>query len=214
MRVAVYSDVHADLRALRALCADFERAGADQVWCLGDFASGGREPAECFDLTMSTASLVLAGNHEQFVVEQVWRILDGGWARYARLANAELGPERVERLKALQPHIQIPELGVEVVHGSLEDPWSGFVNHTADAELTLQLASQPLVLVGHTHHAAHFREASDGGLPESRKIELGREEELDRRSILNPGAGLDEQWLELQLGTGRRRAMWHRVDSA
>jgi hypothetical protein len=159
-------------------------------------------------------SLVLAGNHEQFVVGQVWRILDGGWARYARLANAELGPERVERLKALEPHVQIPELGVELAHGSLDDPWSGFVKDTADATLTLAVASQPLVLVGHTHVAAYFREARDGGLPRSRKIELGREEELDRRCILNPGAGLDERWLELRLGTGRRRATWRHVGIA
>jgi predicted phosphodiesterase len=213
MRVAVFSDVHADLKPLRAVCADIAAAGISEVWCLGDFASGGgREPAACFDLTMSTASVVLAGNHEQFVTEQVWTILDGGWARYARLAYADLGPERVGRLKMLQPHVSIPELGVELVHGSFEDPWSGFVNDTADAESTLQLAEQPLVLVGHTHVAAHFRDAGDGGPPESRRIELDRKEQIDRPSVLNPGAGLDERWLELELGGRHPRAIWHRVD--
>lgn len=214
MRVAVFSDVHANIRALRAVCADIERARIEDVWCLGDFASGVGQPAACFDLTMATATVVLAGNHEQFVVERVWTILDGGWARQARLAHAELGSERVERLRALPPHVVLPEFGVELVHGSLADPWSGFVEDTASAEVTLARSSQPLVLVGHTHRAAYFREVGPGALRQSLEIELGREVEIDRTSILNPGAGLDERWLELRLDGGRWHATWHQVGVA
>lgn len=213
MRVAVYADVHADLRALRAVHGDITAAGITDAWCLGDFASGGPQPAECFDLVMSTASVVLAGNHEQFVVEEVWHVLDGGWARYARLAHAELGSERVDQLKLLKPHVCRADLGIELVHGSLEDPWSGCVNDMADAELTLSLASQQLVLVGHTHRPAYFHEASDGGQPVSRPIVVGREEAIDHPSVLNPGAATDECWLELSLSGNRRHAIWRRVGS-
>jgi predicted phosphodiesterase len=73
MRVAVFSDVHAHARALRALCSEFASAGIETIWCLGDFGSGGQEAAECFDLTMVTAQVVLAGNHEGFVV---WRAFE------------------------------------------------------------------------------------------------------------------------------------------
>lgn len=213
MRVAVYSDVHGDLRALKAVHADIAAAGITDVWCLGDFASGGPHPAECFDLVMSTAGVVLAGNHEQFVVEEVWHVLDGGWARYARLAHAELGSERVNQLKQLKPHVSIVDLGIELVHGSLVDPWSGFVKGAADARLTLSLASRPLVIAGHTHHAACFQRESDGGEPVSRRIALGRLEAIDRPSVLNPGAVIDECWLELNLSIRRRHATWHRVGS-
>jgi predicted phosphodiesterase len=211
VRVAVFGDVHANLRALQAVCVDIERAGVEDVWCLGDFASGGAQPAECFDLTMSVASVVLAGNHEQFVMERVWTVLDGGWARQARLAAAELGTERVDRLRALQPHVVLPDLGVELVHGSLLDPWSGFVESAATAEASLARSSQPLVIVGHTHRAAYFREAGVGAVPQSRAIELGREHEIDRTSILNPGAALDQRWLELTRDRDGWCATWHHV---
>jgi hypothetical protein len=171
-------------------------------------------PSTCFDLTMGTASIVLAGNHEQFVVERVWTVLDGGWARQARLADAELGSDRVDRLRALQPHVVLPDLGVELVHGSLLDPWSGFVDGATSAEATLALSSQPLVLVGHTHRAAYFREVGVGAVPQTRAIELGREHEIDRTSILNPGAALDEHWLELTRGRDRWSATWHQVGVA
>lgn len=196
------------------MCADIECAGIEEVWCLGDFASGGGQPAECFDLTMTVASVVLAGNHEQFVVERVWKVLDGGWARQARLAAAELGSERVDRLRALQPHVVLPDLGVELVHGSLLDPWSGFVDGAATAEATIARSSQPLVLVGHTHRAAHFREAGVGAVPRSRAIELGCEQAIYRTSILNPGAALDQRWLELTRDGDRWRATWHQVGVA
>jgi predicted phosphodiesterase len=214
MRVAVFADVHANLRALRAVCADIKRSGVEAVWCLGDFASGGGQPAECFDLTMAIASVVLAGNHEQFVVERVWTVLDGGWARQARLAAAELGSERVALLRALRPHLVLPDLGVELVHGSLLDPWSGFVESTATAEATMARSNQPLVLVGHTHRAAYFREAGPGLVAQSRAIELGREQEIDRTGILNPGAALDQRWLELTRDGDRWRATWHHVGVA
>jgi predicted phosphodiesterase len=211
MRVAVFTDVHANLPALRAVSADVERSGIEEVWCLGDFASGGGQPAECFDLTMAIASVVLAGNHEQFVVERVWTVLDGGWARQARLAAAELGSERVALLRALRPHLVLPDLGVELVHGSLLDPWSGFVESAASAEATMARSSQPLVLVGHTHRAAYFREAGPGAVAQSRAIELGREQEIDRTSILNPGAALDQRWLALTRDRDMWLAAWHHV---
>jgi len=214
MRVAVFSDVHADARALRALCSEFARAEIETVWCLGDFASGGSEPAECFDLTIATAQVVLAGNHELFVLHRAWEHLQGAWAQSAQLAHSQLGPERLQRLATLQPQTEIPDLGVELVHGSLTDPWFGFVTEASDAEVTLQHAKHPLVLAGHTHRAAYFRSPETMTMPERRPIELGHEYVLDGRSVLNAGAGRDGEhvrWIELRLESERRSAIWHRA---
>jgi predicted phosphodiesterase len=216
MRIAVFSDVHADAVALGALCSEFADAEIETVWCLGDFASGGHEAAECFDLTMGTAQVVLAGNHEGFVRWRAFEHLRAGWALYAKLAHHQLGRERLARLATLEPYALIPELGVELAHGSLLDPWDGFVSGAADAYLTLQKASQPLVLVGHTHRAAYFREPSPGAIPEDHPIELDHEYVLDRPSILNPGAGRDGdhvRWLELRLDDRQRTAAWHRCNT-
>jgi hypothetical protein len=108
----------------------------------------------------------------------------------------------------------LPNLGVELVHGSLVDPWSGFVHDAASAEATLARSSQPLVLAGHTHRAAHFRERSPGAVPQNVNIELGREQPIIRTAILNPGAALDERWLELRRDATQWFATWHHAGVA
>jgi hypothetical protein len=46
MRVAVLSDIHADLQALGRVLEAVDGARADEVWCLGDIVGlGGNEPA-------------------------------------------------------------------------------------------------------------------------------------------------------------------------
>jgi predicted phosphodiesterase len=41
MRVAVLSDIHADLQALERVLDAVDRARADEVWCLGDIVGLG-----------------------------------------------------------------------------------------------------------------------------------------------------------------------------
>lgn len=51
MRVAVVSDIHADLEALERVLAAIEVARADEVWCLGDIVGlGGSAPAAVVEL--------------------------------------------------------------------------------------------------------------------------------------------------------------------
>ena len=45
-RIAVISDIHGNAVALDAVLADIERAGVDQIVCLGDAIQGGAQPAQ------------------------------------------------------------------------------------------------------------------------------------------------------------------------
>jgi hypothetical protein len=68
MRVAVLSDIHADFGALERVLDAVDRAGADEVWCLGDIVGlGGREPAAVVELVRERATVALAGNHDRWV---------------------------------------------------------------------------------------------------------------------------------------------------
>lgn len=68
MRVAVISDIHADLAALERVLAAIEAAGPDEVWCLGDIVGlGGSEPAEVVDAVRRTCAVGLAGNQDAWV---------------------------------------------------------------------------------------------------------------------------------------------------
>lgn len=62
MRVAIFSDIHANYVALEAVLADIERRGADQLICLGDIVLKGPQPKECVDRMRSLDSLSILGN--------------------------------------------------------------------------------------------------------------------------------------------------------
>ena len=49
-RVALISDVHGNLPALRAVLEAVEEAGVEAVWCLGDVVGYGAQPNECVAL--------------------------------------------------------------------------------------------------------------------------------------------------------------------
>jgi predicted phosphodiesterase len=66
--VAFFSDVHANLPALRAALADVERRGATVACVAGDLVSDGPHPSEVFDLLRSSRVAVIAGNVERKVV--------------------------------------------------------------------------------------------------------------------------------------------------
>lgn len=47
MKTAILSDVHANLQALQAVLDDVDRAGAEEIWLLGDLVVYGANPREC-----------------------------------------------------------------------------------------------------------------------------------------------------------------------
>ncbi len=66
MRVAILSDIHANLRALVNVLDDALHLGAEALWCLGDVTGYGPWPAETWD-TLQEVGLplyLLAGNHD------------------------------------------------------------------------------------------------------------------------------------------------------
>jgi predicted phosphodiesterase len=67
-RVAVISDVHANLPALESVLADIDARGITRIWCLGDTTGYGAHPVECLRLVRDRCEIVLAGNHDLAVV--------------------------------------------------------------------------------------------------------------------------------------------------
>ncbi len=49
MRLAIFSDVHANFHALEAVWGDIQQQKPDAVYCLGDLVGYGAEPNEVID---------------------------------------------------------------------------------------------------------------------------------------------------------------------
>jgi predicted phosphodiesterase len=215
-RVAVIADGHAESATLEAVLGAIDAAGIARVWCLGDFCSGGPEPLECFERTIDACEIVLAGNHELFVVHRAWKTVHAPWARAAHYAHEQLGAERVEQLRDLHSHVLRP--AAELVHGALTNPSYDFVLGPRAAQRNLQLLNRPLLLYGHTHQAACWAPHKNGRWARQEAIVIGDEHPLptpDARHpqrLLNPGAVCDPlgaRWLELRLHKQAPTATWH-----
>lgn len=80
MRIALLSDIHANLQALEACIEHAERQQVHQFVFLGDLVGYGANPTEVLDVIMEQAergAIVIQGNHDVMAVtppEQVNRV--------------------------------------------------------------------------------------------------------------------------------------------
>jgi len=186
VRVAVVSDIHANLHALEAVLADIERESPDELWCLGDVVGYGPRPNECCALVRERADLVLCGNHDLAVVGTLdLAEFSGDAATAARWTQTVLDDEHRSWLAGLEPTAKRDR--AELFHASPRDPVWDYVLSEQVALQSLALTEAPVVLVGHSHVALALSSAGDdiaGGLAPG-----GTEPELaGRRWLLNPGS--------------------------
>jgi putative phosphoesterase len=65
--IALFSDVHGNAVALRAVLADIARKGVDRAYCLGDLVGYGPDPNEVIDLIREAGIETIAGNYDDGV---------------------------------------------------------------------------------------------------------------------------------------------------
>lgn len=82
MRLAIISDIHANLPALQAVLKDIEQQGIDyaHIICLGDVVGYGPKPLECVEIAMRFR-VTICGNHDWAVLHEPF-----GFNRIAREA--------------------------------------------------------------------------------------------------------------------------------
>ena len=150
MRYAVFSDVHGNLEALRAVLAD-AASRSDVVLCLGDVVGYGADPAACVDLVGERCQAVVGGNHEHAVTGR----LDLEWFNpYARAAaewtRGELSRDAMAWLTRLPLISEVDE--ATIVHASPAGPdeWDYLVS-AQDGFAAFGAFETRLCFVGHSH---------------------------------------------------------------
>lgn len=68
MRIAIISDLHANLPATEAVLRSIDKLNIDQIICLGDLVGYGGSPNEVISLIREYTSFVVLGNHDAAVV--------------------------------------------------------------------------------------------------------------------------------------------------
>jgi diadenosine tetraphosphatase ApaH/serine/threonine PP2A family protein phosphatase len=212
MRIAVLSDIHANLVALDAVLAAI--GPVDAVWQLGDVVGYGPEPDGVVARLREVGTIGVRGNHDAAAV--------GGpeieyFNRDARQAmewtRATIGPDTRAWLAGL------PERRIEgeftLVHGSPRDPIWEYITSGPVARRNLETLNTPYALHGHTHLPSVFRD--DDGRLELLSPSDGSSLTLDGRHLLaNPGSvgqprDGDPRASALVLDIERRQLAWQRV---
>jgi putative phosphoesterase len=156
MRLAVVSDIHGNLEALRAVVADIDRRGADAVVNLGDSLSGPLEPRATAQFLMDQSWIQLAGNHER-------QLLDFDPERSGpsdRHAHAELDAPIFSWISSLT-HTRSIDADVFACHGTPASDLEYFLERIENGRLQLASLEQiernvgsitaSLIVCGHTH---------------------------------------------------------------
>ncbi len=69
MRVALISDLHGNLVALRAVLDDIRASNVDRLICLGDVATLGPAPREVLETLAELGCPCILGNHDEFLLD-------------------------------------------------------------------------------------------------------------------------------------------------
>ncbi len=152
MKIAVLSDIHANLEAFREVLSDVALASADSVLCLGDCVGYGPDPEEVTDLVRSRAIPTVMGNHELGIANPETLSWFNASARKSLILTGELISENTRNwIKGLEPSIEFEE-GL-FVHGCPPDSILEYLFEVEDERLALLLGEmkQKVCFVGHTH---------------------------------------------------------------
>lgn len=212
MRVAVLSDIHANLVALDAVIASL--GSVDAVWHLGDVVGYGPEPDGVVERLGAIGAVGVRGNHDAAAAggdEIDWFNPDARaameWTR--RRIN---GPTR-DWLDAL-PTSHVDDR-FTLVHGSPREPTWEYIVSVPIARANLAMLATPFGLYGHTHLPMVFAER-DGQVEQVEPAEGSSFSLAGRRALVNPGSvGQPRDGITtasyLLIDTAAERCTWHRA---
>lgn len=156
MRLAIVSDVHGNLVALRRVVAHLQTQSVDLVVNLGDCVSAPLWPSETFEELKRLNALTVRGNHDRVLA-------DGAWAADSptvAFTQAQLTDSARHELASL-PTTRLIDDDIFAVHGTpasdveylLEERVDGRLCYVTTATLGERLAGTTgsLVLCGHSH---------------------------------------------------------------
>lgn len=185
MRIAVLSDIHANLPALEAVVEDL--TSIDEIWVLGDIVGYGPQPNEVIVTLQGLGARSVLGNHDGAAIGLVNARYFNPDARAAIEWTAETVDVNAQAYLAALPEVR-RDGDITAVHGSPRDPIWEYISGPSIAEPNFAAFDTRYCLFGHTHQPVVFRHV-DGeveaipGLPDA-QVALA----ADERFLINPGS--------------------------
>lgn len=217
MRVAVLSDIHANIRALDAILA---KAGkVDAVWHLGDVVGYGPDPDAVVDRLRELKARGVRGNHDLAATgDDAIRDFNTDARAAMEWTRRTITPKTLAWLSALPPRLAIDDWSL--VHASPRDPTWEYILTEEAAAANLAVLPTARGLFGHTHLPLAYVLAANASADEIDTLapEAGGWLNLDdRRALVNPGSvgqprDGDPRASALVLDVGRHSVAWIRAE--
>lgn len=162
MKIALFSDVHANLPAFKAFLTDLDSRKADAVYCLGDLIGYHIWPNEVIAEIRKRGIVTLAGNHDVKTkgLATLWHHLQEGGKDYAYHLVTH---QNRKYLATLPAHIRLNYklngelLNVVFAHGSTKSI-DEYVLEDTDEDYVLNMmneAGADILCIGHSHKSYH-----------------------------------------------------------
>ena len=165
MKIAILSDIHANIFALNAVLKDFEKMNIESVWILGDIVGYHYWPKETLELIDRLPNVeLIQGNHERLLQkaasceDQKNEILKkyGSGINIALEQMSDLDKQRLYDLP-LTKTIRVDGVSCLLCHGSSQDPDEYVYPDSDPKKLEACLSTDAdYVFQGHTHYPFIF----------------------------------------------------------
>lgn len=171
MKIALFSDVHANLPALEAFFADVEARKPDMIYCLGDLVGYNSWPNEVVDEVRRRNIPTIAGNYDF----GIGRMSDECGCAYKTDTEKDMGkisisytnslmkPEQRAYLRTLPAHLKVEfqlnedKLNLLLVHGSPRKINEYLFEDREEKSMIriMEQADADIMCFGHTHKPYH-----------------------------------------------------------
>ena len=152
-RLAVISDVHANLEALDAV---LKQTGSEETVCLGDLVGYGAEPNEVIAKVRGSGARAVLGNPDFAALTGDTSLFNPKAAMASMWTRTRLTDESKRYLQALpeELRIQVEDVSLYFAHGSPDDHLWEYVDPRTDSDLFgrfLDGVKAQGIGLGHTH---------------------------------------------------------------
>lgn len=148
MRIALFSDIHANLPAFEAFLADLDSRKPDAVYCLGDMIGYNIWPNEVIEEIRRRCIATLMGNHDQKSNGYAYELVTAANRAYLNTLPAHI---------RLEYQLNNDHLNIVLAHGSTRSI-NEYVLENLDENYVLDMmaeAKADILCVGHSHFPYH-----------------------------------------------------------
>ena len=162
-KIAIISDIHGNLVALKSVLDDINARGIDRIYCLGDLVAKGAEPKQSLELIRKTCQVVIKGNCDDVIArnfdteEHIWN-------------RIQIGEDNIKYLDNLpfSYDFLLSGLKVRLIHSSPNDLYESIdyynVNENVNDEIQNMFKFEDdynpdIVIFGHIHSPFIYRQS-------------------------------------------------------